>query len=48
MEYWKMVFIFREGMETQMERMDLWTQWGNRGWDQWRKQHSTTMCKIDS
>ena len=27
----------REGMEMQMWRMDLWTQWGEEMGDEWRK-----------
>ena len=31
--------ICREGMEMQIQRTDLWAQWGRKEWDKWRKQH---------
>ena len=41
--------ICREEMEMQTQRMDLWTQWGKRGKDELRKQHSciyTVLCSA--
>ena len=33
-----------------MYRMDLWTQWGEREWDEWKNSINiyTIRCKMDS
>ena len=43
--------IWREGLEIQMQKTDLQTQWGEEKVGQMEKKHQhmhTIMCKIDS
>ena len=42
--------IVREGMETQMQRLDCGHNEGGRAWVEWRKQYQhiyTIVCKED-